>query len=153
MAESLLADPKIVQMIMEIHAYLQPHIAANNQRFDRFCANINRQFEETTQKLAQQLTESTQNVLDFEKQAFWGERADLSRSLNSTACQDTAKLVPLPLPNGGYPAEGEFPETLGEFMSLEGPGLTALLELYKLPPQDQVIDARNTLASYLNIPL
>ncbi|CAE6407631.1 unnamed protein product [Rhizoctonia solani] len=149
MTESSFEKEKIAQKLAEIKANLPPHIVADNEQFDRLFSPL----EENTQNLPQRFIEQAQYIRNMGKRLYWGERAHLSRSQNSRARKDTATLVALPLPNGGYPAEGEFPSTLGEFRSLEGPALAALLRLYELPHQDQAADARSTLSRYFSIPI
>ncbi|CAE6460359.1 unnamed protein product [Rhizoctonia solani] len=146
MAKSSLEKQKIAQKLAEFNAYLQPHVVADNQQFGRLSAEIFPWLEAATQNLPQLLTEQAQHLRNVRKRAYW-------ESLNSRARQDIDLLFALPLPNGGYPAEGEFPETLGESMSLEGPALKALLKLYEVPHQDQVTDPRSTLARYFSIPM
>ncbi|CUA70800.1 hypothetical protein RSOLAG22IIIB_09137 [Rhizoctonia solani] len=143
----------IAEKLAELNAYLQSHVVADNQQFGRLSANIFPWLEAATQNLPQLITEQAQHLRNMRKRAYWEERVNHSRSLNSTARQDIDLLFALPLPNGGYPAKGEFPGTLGEFMNLDGPALTALLKLYELPHQDQVTDPRSTLASYFSIPI
>ncbi|CUA75708.1 hypothetical protein RSOLAG22IIIB_11940 [Rhizoctonia solani] len=131
-------------------------------------ADLNRWREETERQSAEDFAKMKEDFARLEKEDFarlkkerdefqkrmeWNERAGFYRMLNSTIRDVNSLVHPMPLPNGGYPAEGTFPETLGDFLSLDAHALTNLLELYELPHEDQVVDARKALAHHCNLPL
>ncbi|CAE6529718.1 unnamed protein product [Rhizoctonia solani] len=108
-------------------------------------AGINQQLQELREVMVQ-------GFADVQATIAYHSRLSHIRSLNACATKRASPIHPLPLPNGGYPPPGVFPAFVKDFDNLDGPGLTALLQLYELPHQNLVAQRRSTLAEYFNIP-
>ncbi|CUA75709.1 hypothetical protein RSOLAG22IIIB_11941 [Rhizoctonia solani] len=129
-----------------------PEADANFNCWQSKLEEMDRKYAEGLAKMKEDSDRLDKKLKDFPKWVDYCERASFNRSLNGIVRDKNSLVYPMPLPNGGYPAEGTFPETLGDFLSLDARALKHLLKLYELPHEEDVADARKALACHCYIP-
>ncbi|CUA67191.1 hypothetical protein RSOLAG22IIIB_13304 [Rhizoctonia solani] len=153
MTEVSPSNPSIAGVLQRCFQSLPPlkELSADLDRRRRRLEEMKRQSAEDFEKMKEDSAWLDKELMDFRNQMGYGERTNFYRMLNSMIREANSPVYPIPLPNGGYPAEGTFPETLGDFLSLDVHALAFLLELYELPHEDQLNDARQALARHCHI--
>ncbi|KAJ1310633.1 hypothetical protein OPQ81_009162 [Rhizoctonia solani] len=114
--------------------------------------NMTNALNKTNQALNKTNQTLNQGFADLRAAIEYHNQLAHARSLNSCAVADTARLRPVPLPNGEYPTPGVFPGTVNDFWQLDEPELMALLQLYELPEPNLLAEKRRSLAVYFGVP-